>query len=152
MAEPIEQIDEHVRVYKTIGTCVAKLRDYFNLGYIVDSMGGLQALCVTVAEICNATVKMTDFGAIFFDEIDNTAQPRKALKKLAKRQYEKPCHWVYDYSESDTPLGHEVDYANWIPNCGCWIGGEGPFVDYDDYAQPPTHIKFCERCGREIVV
>ena len=52
--------------YKVMGECTAELRDHFNLGYIESSMGGLQALCVTVAKVCNKGCKFTDDGVEFY--------------------------------------------------------------------------------------
>lgn len=48
----VEMTDDYIRVAK----CVDKLRKHFALGVITDPVGGVQALEITVSEICNRKV------------------------------------------------------------------------------------------------
>ena len=52
--------------YRIAGECTSQLREHFGLGYIDMPMGGLQALCDTVAQICGKTYKMDDEGVAFY--------------------------------------------------------------------------------------
>ena len=60
------------------------------------------------------------------------------------------CKWVWVESWTDTTDGRECDYAHWMPDCGCWSEYDHRFSDFDDYAEKPTGIAFCERCGKAV--
>lgn len=60
------------------------------------------------------------------------------------------CEWVWVESWTDTTDGRECDYAHWMPDCGCWSEYDRRFSDFDDYAEKPTGIAFCERCGKAV--
>jgi hypothetical protein len=38
-------------LHSRVGKCTADLREHFSLGYIVDSVGGIQALEITTEEL-----------------------------------------------------------------------------------------------------
>lgn len=57
--------EENVRLIHIIGECTSQLRGKHKLGYIVMPMGGVQALCETVAEIVGKQYDMTNEGVKF---------------------------------------------------------------------------------------
>ncbi len=43
--------DYYDTLHERVAKCVSKLREHFNLGYIVDTCGGIQALEITTNEL-----------------------------------------------------------------------------------------------------